>query len=97
MFDGQTGNYQWTFGQPGSAHGQLKGPQGITIDSEGFIAVSESLNNRVQLFTPNGKSFKILGALGEGPNQFNTPRGIAITRSHDIIVCDSRNDRVLIF
>ena len=81
----------------GSELGQLRGPSGIATDSEGFMAVSEPLNHRVQLFTPGGKPFMTLGEAKEGPNYLNWPLGITITKAREVVVCDRGNDKVKVY
>ena len=39
-------------GPPGSSAGQLHAPQGLAVDSRGFVFVADFLNNRVQALSP---------------------------------------------
>ncbi len=43
---------------PGSDNESLNNPMGIDTDSKGCIYVCDSFNNRIQVFTPDGKFFK---------------------------------------
>ncbi len=43
-----------SFGAFGDEPGFFNVPRGITTDNDGFIMVSDSKNNRLQLFEPNG-------------------------------------------
>lgn len=49
------GNLLFSWGEPGSAPGQFRLPHGIGIDSSGILYVADRSNNRVQLFSTDGK------------------------------------------
>ena len=46
---------------PGGDPGQLNSPQGITVDPSGNLAVADSFNNRVSLFTTQGAFIRAFG------------------------------------
>ena len=46
------------FGGPESGDGSLRSPHGVCVDSQGNILVSDSQNNRVSLFSPDGRFIK---------------------------------------
>ena len=52
--------YDHTIGTRGSRRGELHGPRGICIDSDGRIIVADTFNNRVQAFrfVPRGQTGK---------------------------------------
>ncbi len=47
-------------GKPGSGNEQLNGTAGIDCDGQGRVYVSDSANNRVQVFSPEGKHLKTI-------------------------------------
>ena len=49
------GQYQKSWGEPGSAPGQLNLPHGVWIDSRGRVLVADRENNRIQAFTQDGE------------------------------------------
>lgn len=49
-----TGEYVTSFGQKGSAGGQLRYPLGIDIDDKGNVYIADSGNGRVQIFNSSG-------------------------------------------
>jgi len=69
------------------------GPIGILVDRHDRIWVS-SLNDRVQLFTPDGKFILGIGGSGAGPGQFARPHGLALDRQGRLYVADAGNHRI---
>jgi len=49
------GHFKFAFGAGGRGPGQFGEPKEIAFDREGHVLVVDRLNNRVQVFTPNGK------------------------------------------
>ena len=71
-----------TFGSFGTAQGQFNAPCDIaTNDKTGNIAVADSGNNRVQIFSSEGKHLKTLSA-----KKLIYPTSVAFTSSTDVIV-----------
>ena len=75
----------------------MKKPWGVAVDGAGQILVSESGNNRVQVFGVDGSALTILGSEGSGPGQLCGPRGIALDRDGGVVVADWGNHRVQVF
>lgn len=73
---------QW--GTSGTGPGQFGMPHCIAMDSKGRLYVGDRDNNRIQIFTQDGK---LLGQL----TQFGRPSGIAIDRNDTIYVTDSES------
>lgn len=73
----------------------LPGPIALCIDRLGRIWVS-STNNRVQLFSPQGKLLTGFFDLKDGvePGRFHTPHGLALDSKGCLYVCDSQNGRI---
>ena len=86
------------FGKRGKGGGELYFPAGISIDSDDTVYVVEFTNNRVSVFTREGKFLTSFGSQGCGPGQLNSPRALTVDkRSGLIYVSDSGNNRVQIF
>ncbi len=80
---------------PGHDPGQFFQPQGIAIDGQGNVYVSEVDNNRVQKLTRDGKSIAVFGGpQSDAPGQFNQPFGITLDRVGNVYVADLLNNRV---
>jgi YD repeat-containing protein len=60
----------------------------------GDIYVGESLNSRVQIFTPTGSYVQFFGKLGTGAGEFSDVTGIAINASHELYAVDGVGGRV---
>ena len=85
------------FGGNGVAAGKLNYPTNICVAEDGIILVSDSLNFRIQTFTPQGRFLGKFGSLGDGPGYFSRPRGVAADSDGNIYVVDGLFDNVQIF
>ncbi|XP_068684399.1 E3 ubiquitin-protein ligase TRIM71-like [Montipora foliosa] len=85
-----------SFGEQGSDAGMLSKPWGVAVNDKDEIAVSESGNHRVQIFSSNGTHLRSFGKKGNQQGEFNLPAGIAF-HDNKIIVADVRNHRVQLF
>ena len=65
--------YSSIIGKEGSGKGQFKSPYGIACGSTGKVYVADSGNNRIQVFTANGKFLRFFSSC-----ELNGPCGIAI-------------------
>ena len=54
VFD-EMGNFILKFGSEGDGTRELMGPTGICVDPKGNVIVADSLNNRISVFTPDGR------------------------------------------
>jgi len=82
--------------QPGNADGLFYFPRGLVFDHHrGLLLVSDTDNNRVQVFSCDGGSFvSKFGEYGRQPGQLYHPEGIAIDHDHDrFFVVDCFNHR----
>ena len=77
--------------------GQFNDPNGIAIDNSGNIFVTDTQNNRVEVFDSSGHFIYKFGANGNDNGQFMTPIGIAVANSGSLYVVDQNNDRVETF
>jgi DNA-binding beta-propeller fold protein YncE len=72
----------------------LKNPAGIICDAGGNVMVVDSGNDRLQVFTPDGKALTQCGRNGSGEGEFNKPWGITLDNEGNIYVADWKNHRV---
>jgi sugar lactone lactonase YvrE len=88
-----SGVYQSALGQSwtsGSDNAHFDSPRGLAFDSSGNLYVSDSNNNRVQIFNSSGTWLATIGGLGG-------PRHIAIDNSNLLYIADAGNHRVQIY
>jgi DNA-binding beta-propeller fold protein YncE len=89
-------------GTAGKAHtlttsGDFAKPTNAAVDSDGNLYVTDTLNNRVEVFDADGKFSHEFGKAGDGPGYFARPKGIAIDSDGHIWVADAFQDRVQLF
>jgi len=88
---------QETWGEGGSGDGQFNELSGIAIGSNGWVFVSESGNNRIQVFTRDGAFVRKWGSVGSATGQFSHPYGLASDGNGAIFVADTGNNRIQVF
>jgi len=86
-----------SFGGNGIAEGRFHYPTHIAVTPSGNIIVSDSLNFRVQLFSPEGGFLKTLGSMGHNPGTFSRPKGVASDSDGHIYVVDALFDNIQVF
>ena len=72
----------------------LFGPRDATIDAAGNVWVTDTGNDRIQVFTLKGEFVKSIGTSGNGEGQFDEPIGIDIGDDGAVYVADMYNKRV---
>ncbi|MGA2489521.1 MAG: glycosyltransferase family 39 protein [Anaerolineales bacterium] len=87
-------------GEAGTAAGQFQAPRAIAMAPDGSLYVADSLNNRIQHLSPDGKVLQVWGkradvAQGAAPGgTFNEPWGVAVAPDGSVYVADTWNYRV---
>jgi DNA-binding beta-propeller fold protein YncE len=85
-------------GVQGSTPGRFGYPTDVVIDRAGNFYVSEyGENDRIQVFSPEGKWLRQWGGHGLEPGEFLRPRALAIDDRDRIYVADSCNHRIQVF
>ena len=77
--------------------GDFGAPQGVALDKDGNVYVTDTLNNRVEIFDADGNFISQFGKPGDGPGYFARPKGIAVDRDGHIWVADEMQDRLQVF
>jgi DNA-binding beta-propeller fold protein YncE len=72
-------------------------PTHVAVDKEGNVYVTDTLNNRVEIFDADGGFINEFGKAGDGPGRFARPKGIAIDGDGHIWVTDEIQSRVQVF
>ncbi len=90
-----TAEVKTILGRAGALTGQFLNPYGVTMGDgeEGLIYVTDSGNQRVQVFNKSGDFRFQFGSFGQGKGQFNNPTGITLSNG-SVWVTDAGNQRV---
>jgi DNA-binding beta-propeller fold protein YncE len=102
VYDADTYKLLRRIGTTGKAHtlttpGDFAAPTNVAVDADGNVYVSDTLNNRVEIFDADGKFDSEFGKAGDGPGYFARPKGIAIDADGHVWVADAVQDRVQVF
>jgi DNA-binding beta-propeller fold protein YncE len=90
--------FQLGEGVQGTTPGRFGYPTDVVIDQGGNFYVSEyGENDRIQVFSPEGKWLRQWGGHGYEPGQFLRPRALAIDEAERLYVADSCNHRIQVF
>ena len=81
----------------GNAPGSLLFPTYVALDREGNLYVTDSLNCRVQKFSPDGKYLQSFGQRGDAWGEFTRPKGVALDSFGNVYVVDTGWSNVQIF
>jgi DNA-binding beta-propeller fold protein YncE len=102
VFDADTFKMLRKIGVAGKKHtltdpGTFSLPTNVALDKDGNVYVTDTLNNRVQIFDADGKFIGMFGKNGDGPGYLARPKGIAIDADGHIWVVDAVQQRVQVF
>ncbi len=81
----------------GNGPGEFMFPTYVTVDRQGNLYVTDTLNSRVQLFDSAGNYVKDFGERGNSWGMFDKPKGVAIDSFGNVYVVDSGWSNVQIF
>ena len=71
-----------------------KGPSGIAVNSEAWMAVSDFDGHCILIYHKKGKYLRELASHGENEGQFNNPSCIIFINDDDVLVADTENYRI---
>jgi sugar lactone lactonase YvrE len=102
VYDADTLKLLRRIGTGGKTHyltspGDFGAPQGVALDGDGNVFVTDTLNNRVEIFDADGTFISQFGKAGDGPGYFSRPKGIAVDADGHIWVADAVQDRIQVF
>jgi DNA-binding beta-propeller fold protein YncE len=90
--------FQLGDGVQGTTPGRFGYPTDVVIDRAGNFYVAEyGENDRIQVFSPEGKWLRQWGGHGYEPGEFLKPRALAIDDQDRLFVADSCNHRIQVF
>ena len=102
VFDADNYKLLRKIGKDGHKHtltdpGTFSMPTNVALDSDGDLYVTDTLNNRVEIFDADGEFVSEFGKAGDGPGFFLRPKGIAVDCDGHIWVVDAAQNRVQVF
>lgn len=80
-----------------TAPGTFSLPEGVAVDKDGNVYVTDTFNDRVEIFDADGGFINAFGKNGDGPADFERPKAIAVDCDGHIWVADATQDRVKVF
>ncbi|CAH3038458.1 unnamed protein product [Porites lobata] len=86
-----------SFGQKGAAVGMFNAPYGVAVNDHDEIAVTDTWNHRVSVFSSDRTHLRSFGRKGQNNGELHCPKGIAFDSHGNIVVADSFNHRVQVF
>ncbi len=86
------GNKKHTLTGPGD----FAGPTAVALDSDGNVYVTDTMNNRVEIFDADGNFINTFGKNCDAPGCFERPKGIAVDTDGHIWVADAMMDKLQI-
>jgi sugar lactone lactonase YvrE len=92
--DAATGALQRTVAAAGTGAGQVREPEGVTVDGYGNVLVSDTGNDRVQRFDASGPLVDSWGGNGTAAGQLIKPAQIGFDTARRVWVADPFNNRV---
>lgn len=96
-YDLESHKMKGIIGRGGNDAGLFHYPTNIFVSGDGHIFVSDSLNFRIQIFTPEWDFLYSFGRAGDGPGFFSRPKGVAVDSEGNIYVVDALFDNVQVF
>ena len=70
-------------------------PEDVSVSGDGnTIAVADTGNNRVRLYTIKGQQLSVIGMRGKGNGQFDLPLAVLITPANLLVVGERNNARL---
>ena len=102
VFDADKLTFIRKIGTPGKNHtlteaGQFSVPTNVAVDADNNLYVTDTYNNRVEVFDADGNFIRQFGKAGDRPGTFMRPKGIAIDVDGHVWVADAVQDRVQCF
>ena len=102
VFDADKLNLLRQIGKPSRKHdqtdpGTFSLPECVAVDNEGNVYVTDTFNNRIEIFDAEGQFISMFGKNGDGPADLERPKGIAIDSDGHIWVVDAAQNRVKVF
>jgi DNA-binding beta-propeller fold protein YncE len=102
VFDADTYKLLRHIGKPSKKHDQTDPgifslPTAVALDDDGNVYVTDTFNNRVEIFDADGNFISMFGKNGDSPADLGRPKSIAIDSDGHIWVVDALPNQVKVF
>lgn len=102
VFDADNYKLLRQIGKPSRKHEQTEPgtfalPEDVTVDKDFNLYVTDTFNNRIEIFDADGALIGTFGKNGDGPADLERPKGIAVDCDGHIWVVDAAQNRVKVF
>ena len=102
VFDADSFKLLRQIGKPSRKHeqsdpGTFSLPEGVAVDSDANLYVTDTFNSRIEIFDAEGRFVSTFGQNGDGAGDLERPKGIAIDCDGHIWVVDAAQNRVKVF
>jgi DNA-binding beta-propeller fold protein YncE len=75
-------------------YGDFNQPTEVAVGMNGNVYILDGANNKVKIFTRNGKFVRSVGRSGKGEGEFGYPVGMDVDAQGDIYIADTGNRRI---
>jgi sugar lactone lactonase YvrE len=96
VYQVDSGLFVNSIGLAGTSVTGMKSPTDCDFLPRGDLVVSDSGNNRIQIYSTSGEHLVSFCSKGSGAGQLNNPQGLTCTQDGMIIVADTGNKRVAV-
>ena len=102
VFDADTHALLRKIGTTGKNHtltdpGDFSKPTNVAVDKDGNVYVTDTLNDRVEVFDADGDFIRTFGKNGDAAGNFARPKGITIDCDGHVWVADAMLNRLQVF
>jgi DNA-binding beta-propeller fold protein YncE len=102
VFDADTYKFLRHIGVPSRKHdatepGLMSLPEAVAVDADGNVYVTDTFNNRIEVFDGEGNFIRTWGKNSDAPKDFQRPKGIAIDGDGHVWVVDAMQNRVKVY
>jgi DNA-binding beta-propeller fold protein YncE len=84
-------------GKRGGDAGEFNFLTNLSVDRQGRLYVSDTMNFRIQIFDAGGKALGAFGTQGDTPGSFNRAKGVAVDSEGHIYVTDTSFNNFQVF